>query len=102
MSRLLEARGFEVAEAGSGAQALAVLADVADIDAVVTDVVMPGVSGPDLADRIRDRFPDLPVVLITGYGAHLVDGVPDDVPLLPKPLVIDDLVATLSQLLTPV
>jgi PAS domain S-box-containing protein len=102
MSRLLEARGFEVAEAGSGAQALAVLADVADIDAVVTDVVMPGVSGPALADRIRDRFPDLPVVLITGYGAHLVDGVPDDVPLLPKPLVIDDLVATLAELLAPV
>lgn len=99
ISRLLVARGFEVAEADSGDRALEVLSAVADIDAVVTDVAMLGVSGPVLADRIRTDFPDLPVVMVTGYGADLLDDVPPDVQVLPKPLQVEQLVSTLSRLL---
>jgi two-component system, cell cycle sensor histidine kinase and response regulator CckA len=100
MTRLLEARGFHVEVVGSGDQALSMLSGSAQIDAVVSDVVMPGLTGPVLARRLRDVRPGLPVVLLTGYGADLVDDLPVDVPLLPKPLVIDDLVHTLSGLLT--
>jgi signal transduction histidine kinase/CheY-like chemotaxis protein len=101
ISRLLVARGYEVAEAESGDRALEVLAQVSDIDAVVTDVAMPGVSGPVLAGRIRTDFPDLPVVLVTGFGADLLDGVPADVQVLAKPLEVEQLVSTLSRLLAP-
>ena len=101
MTRMLESRGFEVVVAGSGQVALDLLTEALDVDVVLSDVAMPGVTGPELARRLREFRPDLPVVLLTGYGAHLVDGLPADVPLLAKPLVIDDLVDTLSGLLSP-
>jgi two-component system cell cycle sensor histidine kinase/response regulator CckA len=99
LTRMLEARGFEVEVVGSGEQALRALSGSLHVDAVLSDVAMPGLTGPVLAERLRDVRPGLPVVLLTGYGADLLDGLPEDVPLLAKPLVIDDLVDTLSGIL---
>ncbi len=65
---LLERGGYEVLDAGSGAEALAVAAGHSGaIDLLVSDVVMPGMSGPELADAMRVRQPSIKVLLMSGY-----------------------------------
>jgi putative two-component system response regulator len=67
LRRLLEARNFEAATCGDGAAALAAF-DSAPFDLVITDIHMPGMDGLALIRALRDRQPDLPVVVITGHG----------------------------------
>jgi signal transduction histidine kinase/CheY-like chemotaxis protein len=73
---LLVELGYSVMLADSGEQALTMLADAgpAAIDILITDVVMPGpLSGPDLAQAILQRLPDLPVIYITGHSEAVSD-----------------------------
>jgi len=63
----LELAKFRVREAASGEDALISLAEES-VDMVISDVNMPGISGHQLLDQIQDRFPGLPVVLMTAYG----------------------------------
>jgi CheY-like chemotaxis protein len=63
---LLQDLGCEVLCAASGDEALACLND-ADVDVVLSDIVMPGMSGIELASRVKQARPLLPVVLATGY-----------------------------------
>ena len=65
---LLEDLGHTVFEAGSGAEALDVLDAEPDIDLVVTDQAMPNMTGVELARTIHERWPDLPVILASGYA----------------------------------
>ena len=64
---MLEDMGHTVCEAGSGAKALAFLAE-RNIDLIVTDQAMPQMTGSQLADIVRERWPDIPIVLATGYS----------------------------------
>jgi PAS domain S-box-containing protein len=64
---VLEASGFEVSVAAGGAEALERIGAEAAFDALVTDVVMPEMSGAELAQRLRAMRPDLPVVFMSGY-----------------------------------
>jgi PAS domain S-box-containing protein len=75
--RLLEDAGYRVAEAESGAGALS-SADAEPPDLLLTDVVMPGMSGRELAEALWARAPELPVVLMSGYTDDIVvrHGVP--------------------------
>jgi len=67
--RVLEARGYRVLAATDGAKALELASDQSvKVDLLVTDVVMPGMSGPDLARRLRESRPGLPVVYMSGYA----------------------------------
>lgn len=66
--RTLVADGFEVLEADCGARALEVLArQHQSIQVVVTDVVMPGMSGLQLGEMVRSHYPDLPIVFMSGF-----------------------------------
>ena len=68
MGAMLEREGHEVLIVTSGPAALeAVEQRVPDL--VLTDLGMPGMSGLDLADELRARWPDLPVALVTGWGS---------------------------------
>jgi CheY-like chemotaxis protein len=67
-SDLLSGLGYTVQEAADGAAALELLDGGAAIDVMVTDVVMPGMSGPELARRVRAMRPGLPIVFISGYS----------------------------------
>jgi len=67
-ARALENRGHAVRQAGSGDEALQLLESGQAVDIVVTDIVMPGMDGLALAREVRTRWPDLPVVLMTGYA----------------------------------
>ena len=72
--QVLQRAGWEVTSAGSGNEAL-VLVDTraTPFDALVSDVVMPGLSGVELADRVLDRYPSMRVVLLSGYTAETLD-----------------------------
>src|SRR5574338_161703 len=65
ITSLLSQEGFEVRAASSGEEALHVL-EVERFDVVVTDLVMPGMSGTDLVSRIKARDPEQDVVVVTG------------------------------------
>ena len=64
---------FNVIEAESGKEALDLLAENEDVDVVVTDVVMPGVSGFHVARGAQDRRPPVKVLMMSAYSAGLVD-----------------------------
>lgn len=68
----LQRYGYRVVCASNGAAALACAGP--EIDLLVTDVMMPGMSGIDLADRLRFDRPELPVVFMTGYATELPSG----------------------------
>lgn len=68
-TRILSLLGYRVLEAADGAAALALAeSQLPTIDVVVTDVMMPHLSGPELARRLRARNPRLPVVFMSGYA----------------------------------
>ncbi|HEY8609286.1 MAG TPA: histidine kinase famiy protein [Noviherbaspirillum sp.] len=75
----LRAQGYRVLAARSGEEALALLDDESVVDLLLTDVIMPGgMNGLALAERLRRRMPQLPVLLMTGYMDEIVK--PDDAP----------------------
>jgi PAS domain S-box-containing protein len=72
---VLEGQGYTVLEAAGGAQALALAARHAGpLHALVTDLVMPGLGGREVADRLCGHRPGLPVLYVTGYGDEAAEG----------------------------
>jgi CheY-like chemotaxis protein len=70
---LLELAGLEVVAAGDPVDALALCADYpGQIDVLLTDVVMPVLSGPELAERVRELRPGIEVVYMSGYSDDLL------------------------------
>ena len=103
VATVLRRAGYDVIEAADGPRALdAVAARRRPVDLLVTDVIMPGMSGGDLAREIKHRYPAVPVVFVSGYGVtNLRDrGVDtsDDV-LLEKPFGPDELLRTVRSAL---
>ncbi|MES2340182.1 MAG: PAS domain S-box protein [Pseudomonadota bacterium] len=80
---MLEDLGHRVIAVSSAFEALQALGEH-PVDLVITDHAMPHMTGLQLAQEIRARRPDLPILLATGY-AELPPGVGEDVPRLPKP-----------------
>jgi CheY-like chemotaxis protein len=94
--RVLTAAGFHVLVAANGLEALETLTGGSlRVDLVVTDLVMPGMGGRVLRERLSEVYPGLPVVFMSGYAADEALGrgwvEPGD-PLLQKPFTADDLV----------
>ena len=96
---ILEAAGLAVAHQWSADAALAALHSGATLpDIVLSDIEMPGkLSGMDLAFRLRERWPKLPVVLITGYAKQLEEAVSGGLRVLPKPTAPQDLLRELRR-----
>ena len=67
LTELITSRGYEVEAATSGAQALEILAHTT-VDVVLSDLSMPGMDGQELTVRIRELYPQLPVIILTGHG----------------------------------
>jgi len=63
----LEPLGHKVIQAANGREALAVV-DREPVDLVVTDLSMPGLTGWDVAEGVRKRRPDVPVILVSGWA----------------------------------
>jgi CheY-like chemotaxis protein len=90
--RILRAAGYAVIEVSSPAAAIELANSEARIDLLVTDMVMPGMSGRDLSRNLRAVRPDLGVVYMSGYSEELVMRDSElDGPLLQKPFTRESL-----------
>jgi two-component system, cell cycle sensor histidine kinase and response regulator CckA len=102
-ARILAQFGYDVMLAQDGMEALQLLSDgLRGVDAVVSDVVMPGMSGAELVGRLRARWPDLPVLYLSGYTGEEVTGElgpGSRQAFLQKPFSPDALAAALEELL---
>jgi PAS domain S-box-containing protein len=89
--------GFEVVEAGTAEEALRLLKTGTMPDILITDHLMPGMTGVDLAREARAVKPTLRILIVSGYAE--VDGVAQDLPRLNKPFRIAELAESISALL---
>ncbi|MEA2893723.1 MAG: hypothetical protein QOI05_4516 [Bradyrhizobium sp.] len=97
-TEMLEDLGHRVIGANSGLHALDIIKSDQPLDLMVTDHVMPGMTGIELAAASREVRPSLPILLATGY-ADLPEGAQLDLPRLAKPYHQDQLRDRLDQLL---
>jgi PAS domain S-box-containing protein len=95
----LETLGYRTVQAASGRDALELLAEGGDdVDLLMADYAMPGMSGTELMRAARVERPGLPVVVITGYAdATGLDGRLDDAILLQKPFRINELAGAIER-----
>ena len=84
IERMLTGHDHEVLTAAHPDEALAIARDGVPIDMLITDIVMPGMSGPELATCLTERQPGLPVMFISGY-TDSPDALPPGANLLQKP-----------------
>jgi CheY-like chemotaxis protein len=97
-AHMLIQMGCEVLEAEDAKQALAILQSENNIDLLITDHLMPGTTGAELAKTVGEKWADMPVLIVTGYGRYEeLEGLA----LLTKPFRQDDLEAKLSALNYP-
>ncbi|RZI76912.1 MAG: PAS domain S-box protein [Pseudomonas sp.] len=94
---MLAELGYAVLEAHSAEEALRMLESDTRIDIVVTDHLMPGMTGTDLARHVQSTRPELPILLVSGYAE--LEGIDAKIPRLTKPFRKDELSATLTSLL---
>jgi len=90
---MLDEMGYQVVEAASAEAALKILEQGLPIDALITDHLMPGMSGTDLARKVLSSHPKVRVLVMSGY-ADAAAFAPD-IPHLTKPFRVDDLAALL-------
>ncbi len=99
--RVLRGIGYRVLEAGDAAAALRIArAEGQPLDLLVTDIVMPGMSGPALAERLVAKWPDLKVLYITGYAEEAIErqgALPAGGGLLEKPFTAQQLADSVRQ-----
>ncbi|MDP6545347.1 MAG: response regulator [Phycisphaerae bacterium] len=104
LSDILRKRGHTVITAGNAREALPIGEHYeGQIDLLITDVVMPGMNGVELAEKLKAVRPDVAVVLISGYGDSelLRRGLTaDNTELLLKPFGADKLLDTINRMLT--
>lgn len=96
---LLEDLGHHVTTAGSALDALARLRDDNAIDLVITDHLMPGMTGAELAELIRSEQPSMPLLLVSGY-LEAVSAVPQGIVQLAKPFTQETLALAMRDALT--
>ena len=94
-ARALRNKGYTVLEADSGESALELLKSAEQtIDLLVTDVVMPRMDGPTLAEHVRNNRPDIKVIYISGYAEDAFRSQIDEtINFLPKPFSLGQLAA---------
>jgi CheY-like chemotaxis protein len=90
----LEDAGYEFIEAGSGGEALELLQAGIVVDALLTDVRLPGANGWAVAWAYRERFPDLPMLYVTGY-AERMQPVPGGI-IISKPYRLAQVIGVLG------
>jgi PAS domain S-box-containing protein len=93
---MLMEMGFDVLEATSAEEALKLIDRGASVDLLVTDHLMPGMTGVDLVHAVRERQPSTPVLIISGFAE--AEGIAPDLPRLTKPFRQSDLAASVANI----
>lgn len=94
-SYMLADLGYHVIEAASGEEALSLIEAGQTLDVLVTDHLMPGITGTELARLVKSMRPGIGILLISGYAER--EGLDPDIPRLNKPFRKDELAASLSR-----
>jgi PAS domain S-box-containing protein len=96
----LQSRGYTVLAAADGAEAMRVCEQhTGTIDVILTDLVMPGVDGVELAKAVATRYPNICVLYMSGYTDRFVEGLNAETVLLQKPFTLAVLASKLRALL---
>jgi PAS domain S-box-containing protein len=101
--RILRGAGYRVEAAMSGGEGLALLDDGDPVDLLISDLVMPEMSGVDLARELQSRTPSARVLFMSGYADPVlgpIGAVPDDLVLLLKPFSEEDLLTRVAEVLS--
>jgi len=100
--RALTRQGYRVLTAENGEAALELLAQGEKPDLLISDVVMPSMDGPTMVRHARERYPDLPILFMSGYAEEqLRKSIDlDNVAFLPKPFSVQQLAEAARDLLT--
>jgi len=97
---MIEVAGFEVLEAASADEAIAILEGRFDIAVVFTDIQMPGtMDGLKLAAAVRDRWPPIMIVATSGHVKLGLEDLPEGSRFLPKPYSPAEITKTLRELI---
>jgi len=96
---MLDDLGHEVIVASSGKEALETLRGRPDIDLIVSDEIMPGMTGSQFAEVVRRTRPDLPVIITSGYADLPSDGTSAGLPRLAKPFGQADLADFVNEIM---
>ena len=102
MRRVLERAGFTVIVAEDGEDALRLLERThVPVDLLLTDVAMPGMNGDQLAERVRGRWRELPVLFVSGEPANrrLAEALPGRTAFLAKPFLPSELLGVVQSVL---
>jgi len=101
---IMERARFQSLEADTVGQALRILQKIGGrLDVVISDINMPGdMNGVDLAHSVRNSFPDIPVILISGYADEdSVKKVAPDFEFIQKPFVPDTILKAVEKAIAP-
>jgi CheY-like chemotaxis protein len=105
VQEVLEVHGYKVMVAGDGAEALALLGRT-PVNLIISDLVMPNMNGVDFVQRVRQQFPQLPIIVASGSpGAVMkrlgIDSiqVPGATACIMKPFKSAELLALVKQVL---
>jgi two-component system cell cycle sensor histidine kinase/response regulator CckA len=101
--RALARQGYTVLTAENGEAALELLEKVAKPDLLISDVVMPTMDGPTMVKQVRKRYPDLPILFMSGYAEEqLRKSIDlDNIAFLPKPFSVLQLAEAARTVLAP-
>lgn len=98
----LKRAGHDVVTRSNGTDALEAIKEQGPFDLLLTDIVMPGMDGVELAQKATDESPNLKVMFITGFAAIAMNNASKAVQntkLLSKPFHLNDLITQVEQLL---
>ena len=101
-ARILQHEGYRILQSPDGSDAIQLIERLGPPHLLLTDVKMAGVSGLELARRVRERWPMVPIVFMSGYSADELDlqeGSISSARFLAKPFANDDLVTVVAETL---
>lgn len=100
--RMLTSAGYQALEAGHGREALSAMEQHGEsINLILTDIKMPGMSGRELGAQVARRWPDKPILYMSGFASEVFQGglLEQGAPFLAKPFTQADLAAKIRGLL---
>lgn len=97
---ILSQAGYNVVTAPDAHELRSLLSDYPEaVDLLLTDVLMPGLSGQELAHLARKRWPEIRVIYMSGYPDHELENLLGDAAFLQKPFTPSELMAKVKELI---